>query len=98
MVKESPSKTTNDKLHKMRTEAEIETSLQDNRSRSRIAYGFTFAFIAFIGVILIGGPIYNAIVSEDKLLDVSDILSSFIGQFGAPLGFVLGYYFKDKNS
>lgn len=86
------------RMDQMRLEAELANSQQDNRSRSRIAYGFTFAFITFIGVILIGGPIYNATIGHDNLIDIADTLSGFVAQFGTPLGFVLGYYFKDKNN
>lgn len=85
------------KLDKLRLESELANSQQDNKSRSRIAYGFTYAFICLIGIILIGGPIYNATFGKDTPIDVADTLSTFVAQFGTPLGFVLGYYFKDKN-
>ncbi len=86
------------KLEEMEKAANIENSRQDNKSRSHIAYGFTYAFIFFIGIILIGGSIYNALVDETKIIDISGLITTFVAQFGTPLGFVLGYYFKDKNS
>lgn len=86
------------KIEKLRVESELENSKQDNKSRSRIAYGFTFAFITFIGVILIGGPIYNATIGKNTPIDIAEMMSGFVAQFGTPLGFVLGYYFKDKNN
>lgn len=98
MGKNDGSKTLGDKFEKLRLESELENNRQDNKSRSRIAYGFTFAFIAFIAIILIGGPIYNAIVDESKSLDIFELITTFVAQFGTPLGFVLGYYFKDKNN
>ncbi len=82
----------------MRVKAQIENSRQDNKSRSRIAYGFTFAFIGMLGLILVGGPIYNAVVGPDIALDITELITTFVAQFGTPLGFVLGYYFKDQNS
>lgn len=88
----------NIKLEEMEKAASIENSRQDNTSRSRIAYGFTYAFIIFIAIILIGGPIYNTIVPETKIIDISELITTFMAQFGTPLGFVLGYYFKDKNN
>lgn len=86
------------KMDQLRVEAELANSKQDNKSRSRIAYGFTFAFIVLMAVILVGGPLYNATIGRQSPLDINELLSSFVAQFGTPLGFVLGYYFKDKNS
>lgn len=86
------------KFEKMRLESEIETTKQDNRSRSRIALIFTFAFIGFIGLILIGGPIYNTAVGDSKPIDIQELITTFVAQFGTPLGFVLGYYFKDRGA
>lgn len=84
------------RIQKLRIESELENNKQDSKSRSRIAYGFTFAFIALLAVILIGGPIYNATLGVNTPIDITDMLSSFVSLFGTPLGFVLGYYFKDK--
>ncbi len=88
----------NNKMRKMRVESELENIRQDNTSRSRIAYCFTLAFIAITSVIIVGGPIYNATLEKESPLDVAQLLSNFVAQFGTPLGFVLGYYFKDKNN
>lgn len=86
------------RMKQMRVEADIENRRQDNTSRSKIAYIFTWGFIVLIAVILVGGPLYNATIGQESPVDVNQVMSSFVGQFGAPLGFVLGYYFKDKNS
>ena len=93
----TPSSNFDPKLDKIRVEAEIENDRQDNRSRARIAYGFTFGFISLFAVILIGAPIYNLFVDEQKILGMSEIITTFVAQFGTPLGFVLGYYFKSKS-
>lgn len=82
----------------MRLESELAASAQDNTSRSRIAYGFAFGFVGIILLILIGGPIYNASIGKETPIDVQETLTSFMAQFGTPLGFVLGYYFKDKHN
>lgn len=86
------------KLDKMRLESELEKDKQDTKSRSRIACGFTVAFIALLSVIIVGVPLYNCSIGKENPLDVSDLVTTFVAQFGTPLGFVLGYYFKDKNS
>jgi len=85
------------RIEKIRVEADIENKRQDNASRSRIAYWLTIAFILLATVIIIGVPIYNATIGANSQLDVSDVLSSFGALFGTALGFVLGYYFKDKS-
>lgn len=86
------------RMDQMRLEAELANSQQDNRSRSRIAYGFTFAFIGLLGLVIVGAPIYNATIGKDMPLNLTELITTFVAQFGTPLGFVLGYYFKDKNS
>lgn len=84
-------------MEQMRVEADIENKRQDNTSRSRIAYWLTIAFIALAAIIIVGIPIYNATIGANVQLDISDVLSSFGSIFGTALGFVLGYYFKDKS-
>ncbi len=91
-------KSYSNKLEEMQRAAEIDNSRQDNRSRSRIAYWFSVGFILLMGVIIVGGPIYNATIGKGASLDIAQVMSGFVGQFGTPLGFVLGYYFKDKNT
>lgn len=91
-------KSYSNKLEEMQRAADIDNSRQDNRSRSHIAYWFSAGFILLMATIIIGGPIYNATIGRENPLDLSQVMSSFVGQFGTPLGFVLGYYFKDKNA
>jgi hypothetical protein len=86
-----------DKLRKLEAEAEVAIRQQDNTSRSKIAMVLTVAFVVFIFVILVGVPVYNAVAGEQYLISIPDTLSSFGSLFGTALGFVLGYYFKDKN-
>lgn len=90
--------TTNDKLDKMWANAEIENSKQDNRNRSKIAFILTIAFVVIAIIIIIGAPIYNATIGKETPIDINGTLSSFGSLFGTALGFVLGYYFKDKNN
>lgn len=85
------------KIEQMRVKSELDNNQQDNKSRARIAYGFTFGFVGLFAIVLIGGPIYNLCVDDQKVLDVPEIITNFVAQFGTPLGFVLGYYFKGKS-
>lgn len=85
------------KIEQMRVKSELDNSQQDNKSRARIAYGFTFGFVGLFTVVLIGGPIYNLFVDDQKILNIPEIITNFVAQFGTPLGFVLGYYFKGKS-
>ena len=85
------------RMEKMRLEADIENKKQDNTSRSKIANWLTKAFIGIAGVIIIGTPIYNATIGVNTQIDIRGLLSEFGSIFGTALGFVLGYYFKDKG-
>lgn len=91
-------KTSVSKIDEMERLARIDNSRQDNTSRSRIAYAFAFGFVGIIAFILFFGPIYNVTIGKNAPVDVQATLASFMSQFGTPLGFVLGYYFKDKPS
>lgn len=93
----SSSSKSDEKFDRMWADAEIENSKLDNKSRSKIAYWFTIAFISLSAVIIVGAPIYNATIGRDTQIDIGDLLNSFGALFGTALGFVLGYYFKDKK-
>lgn len=40
----------------------------------------------------------NDEIANVKLLELDKVLSVIIGALGTSLGFIIGYYFKDKNS
>lgn len=68
-----------------------------DESRSRIAFLFVKWYFAFIILIIIGAPAYNMIIGNAVQLDVSKLLNQIATLLGTPLGFVVGYYFKEKN-
>lgn len=94
---EERARKTETSIERLQAESDIEINRQDNTSRSRIASRLTWAFIVAVFVIIIGVPLYNAVLAK-KELDVVQILASFGSLFGTSLGFVLGYYFKDRKS
>lgn len=72
-------------------------SSRDNQYRSKIALIFTWAFVILVGSIIVGVPIYNATFGSSSQIDQNNLLEAFQSVFGTILGFVLGYYFKDKG-
>lgn len=90
--------TSNEKIDNLFANAEVENIKLDSKSRAKIAFVFSIAFVSITGAIIIGVPIYNIFVPEGKMISIPELLSSFSSLFGTTLGFVLGYYFKDKKS
>lgn len=72
-------------------------SVRDSRNRSKIALILTWSFVIIVAIIIIGPPIYNATIGTNTPVDQNRLLEVFSSLFGTILGFVLGYYFKDKN-
>ena len=81
----------------MDAETRNSNSSRDNQYRSKIALIFTWSFVIIVGTIIICVPIYNATIGEKSPVDQNSLLGTFQSGFGTILGFVLGYYFKDKN-
>ena len=71
---------------------------RDSQNRSKIASRLTWTFIGLIACIIILAPIYNSTIGKDSKLDINSLLESFNSVFGPVLGFVLGYYFKDRDN
>lgn len=79
-----------------------------DESRKTIAYWFVISFIIIVAAVLLLVPIYNAIVFHDarvvveetsyQPLDIAQVLTTLGTLLGAPLGFVVGYYFKEEHS
>ena len=74
-----------------------DNSTRDSQYRSRIALIFTLSFVTLMSIIIIGTPIYNALVDKERSIDQGSLLEAFNSIFGTILGFVLGYYFKDRG-
>lgn len=79
-----------------------------DESRKTIALTFVFSFVIIVAAVVLLVPIYNAIVFHDvrvvveeatyRPLDVEKVLATVGTLLGAPLGFVVGYYFKEEHN
>jgi hypothetical protein len=77
-----------------------------DESRKMIALTFVFAFVIAVGIVIVFVPVYNAIVFRDAKvvvqqaqfapLDIEKTLATLGSILGTPLGFVVGYYFKEE--
>src|SRR3989344_1135739 len=85
-----------------RLEEKIETPFDHqqhkDKSRSFIAYVFVFGYVCIVVLILVGLPIYNWLaLSNPQPLDLEKTLAQAGALLGAPVGFVVGYYFKEDK-
>lgn len=66
--------------------------------RAHIAMVFVYGYIITITLVIIGGPFFNAVLASEKLpIDLERVLAQVGSLIGAPLGFVIGYYFKEDK-
>lgn len=86
---------------------------QDEKNRGYLTYVFVIGFFLLISLSALFVLLYNAkavdwIIELNKnglgeiaknviLLDLGSVLSVLIGAFGTSLGFIIGYYFKEKK-
>lgn len=72
---------------------------QEGDTRKQIALVFVAGYFGLFTIILIGTPIYNALVVENpNQVDLENTLQIFGTLIGTSLGFVVGYYFKSQNN
>jgi hypothetical protein len=64
--------------------------------RSEIALIFVWGYLALVFTVIIGVPGYNLAAGHATALELDKIISQVGGLLGTPLGFVVGYYFKDE--
>ncbi|HWZ65441.1 MAG TPA: hypothetical protein VNX65_01435 [Patescibacteria group bacterium] len=72
-----------------------------DKSRSKIANRFVRWYLFFVCLIIVGVPLYNRFaISAAEPIDIYKLLAQVGTLLGTPLGFVVGYYFKEdhKNS
>jgi hypothetical protein len=69
-------------------------------NRAMIATYFVKAFVRLAFTILIGIPFYNLLAAyvHAQPLDINQLLAQAGALLGGPLGFVVGYYFKDDTA
>lgn len=68
-----------------------------DKKRAFIAIVFVFGFLTLLLLVILGVPIYNAVIGKAEALDLNNTLSTVGGLLGTPLGFVVGYYFKEAK-
>ena len=72
-----------------------------DKTRSGIAKIFVWGYFISMGVTFIAVLAYNLYIVHNflpvELLDIRDILTTVTSGIGAPLGFVVGYYFKGEE-
>ncbi|EJD6043709.1 TPA: hypothetical protein ACF3RY_007059 [Pseudomonas aeruginosa] len=87
---------------------------QDDRNRGNLTYLFVAGFFILLSLSALFVLWYNShavdwiinlqengledIAKSIKLLDLDKVLAVIIGALGTSLGFIIGYYFKEKHS
>jgi ABC-type Fe3+ transport system permease subunit len=79
-----------------------------SESRKTIALTFVISFVVIVAVVVVGVPVYNAVVFHSarvvveettyQPLDMEKVLATLGTLLGTPLGFVVGYYFKEEHA
>lgn len=86
---------------------------RDGKTRSWLTIGFLIGFFSLLVGCFLFVMLYNSLAvgwvidlksqglleeaGSVKLLELEKVLSVIIGVLGTPLGFIIGYYFKEKN-
>jgi len=66
--------------------------------RAHIAFVFVYGYMIIVTLIILGVPFYNWwILSSPTPLDLDKTLAQAGSLLGTPLGFVVGYYFKEDK-
>lgn len=69
-----------------------------DKSRKHIAFVFVYGYIIIVGLILIGVPLYNWLaLGKPPEIELEKTLAQVGALIGSPLGFVVGYYFKEDS-
>lgn len=68
-----------------------------DKKRAFIAIVFVFGFLILLLLVIVGVPVYNALIGKAQAIDLNNTLSTVGGLLGTPLGFVVGYYFKESK-
>ncbi len=62
-----------------------------------IALIFVWGYLGLVFLIMVGAPLYNRSVGSTEPIDLDKILAQVGALLGTPLGFVVGYYFKEDK-
>ncbi|PPE50884.1 hypothetical protein C4M77_15680 [Escherichia coli] len=93
--------------------AALRSTSQEVQTRHTLTKYFLVGFFGLIVSCFIFVPLYNAFavswikdlhlqgldeqVANVKLLDIEKVLAVIIGALGSSLGFIIGYYYKEKS-
>jgi hypothetical protein len=79
-------------------EEKFDPKKHKDTKRAHIAMVFVYGYMLLVAIVIVGAPLFNAVFTDSKdALDVERILSQVGSLIGAPLGFVIGYYFKEDK-
>lgn len=79
-------------------EEKFDPKKHKDTKRAHIAMVFVYGYMITITIVIVGAPIFNAVFTDIKEpLDIERILAQVGSLIGAPLGFVIGYYFKEDK-
>ncbi len=85
-------------LGKRVKEEKFDPKKHKDTKRAHIAMVFVYGYMLIVAIVIIGAPLFNAAFTNSKEpLDVERILAQVGSLIGAPLGFVIGYYFKEDK-
>jgi hypothetical protein len=66
--------------------------------RAQIALKFVNWYLFYIAVIVVGVPLFNVLLAKNHSpIDIYKLLTQVGTLLGSPLGFVVGYYFKEDH-
>lgn len=68
-----------------------------DKSRAKIAFTFVRWYFVLIFIVVIGLPIYGKWIGNAQTIDLNGTLTQLGTLLGTPLGFVVGYYFKEDR-
>lgn len=98
---ENYMKSLNDKVSKLGHRAlteKFDPQKHKDTKRAQIALVFVWGYMITVVLIIIGAPLFNALLAHsNEPIDIERILSQVGSLIGAPLGFVIGYYFKEDR-
>lgn len=79
-------------------EEKFDPKKHKDTKRAHIAMVFVYGYMITIAIIIVGAPLFNAVFTDSKEpLDIERVLAQVGSLIGAPLGFVIGYYFKEDK-
>lgn len=79
-------------------EEKFDPKKHKDTKRAHIAMVFVYGYMITVAIIIVGAPLFNAILAGSREpIDIERILAQVGSLIGAPLGFVIGYYFKEDK-